>query len=184
MNPKLAVYIAIAAFGTGVGTTWFFFHEKYARTPDEPPVFTVVATTKDAGAVPPDVSQMSAAQGALTLGNWNYDRKNWKAAIENYRQAIAAGLDKADVRTDLGNAFRFSEEPQKALEQYRIAQKQNPRHENSFFNTATLYTGPLHDTANAILAWREYLQRFPDGEKAATARQFLLDAAEKPAAGK
>jgi uncharacterized protein HemY len=65
---------------------------------------------------------MTPAQAALTLGNWHYDHKAWPRAIENYRRAMVQGLDNPDVRTDLGSALRFSGEPQKVLEQYRIAQ--------------------------------------------------------------
>jgi tetratricopeptide (TPR) repeat protein len=129
----------------------------------------------------PDVSHLPPAQAALTLGNWNYDHQNWPQAIEQYQRAIAAGMDTADVRTDLGNAYRFSDEPKKALEQYQTARKLNPLHENSLINTATLYTEVLHDRANAGAAWREYLQRFPNGENAATARKFLLDETSPPA---
>ena len=60
-------------------------------------------------------------------------------------EAIAQGADTPDVRTDLGNCFRFLGQPQKALEQYAIAQKQNPQHENSLFNQISLYGDLLHD---------------------------------------
>ena len=84
-----------------------------------------------AAAEPPDVSQLPPADAARTLGNWNYDRQNWPHAIEHYEKAIARGADNPDVRTDLGNCFRFLGQPEKALEQYQIAQKENPLHENS-----------------------------------------------------
>ena len=63
----------------------------------------------------------------------------------------------------------------KALEQYQIAQRQNPRHENSLFNTAGLYGEVLRDPAKAAETWREYLRRFPDAAGAARARQFLAE---------
>jgi hypothetical protein len=185
MNLSAVILIAAVAFMAGVGGTWFFLHGKSGQTAaGEPPVFTTRQSGANGDMVEPDVSGMSAQEAAVTLGNWNYDRKNWAKAIGFYQQAVALGMGNADVRTDLGNAYRFSNEPQKALEQYRAAREQNPQHENSLFNMATLYSQVLHDPAAAMLAWREYLQRFPNGQNADTARKFLLDEAEKPAGGK
>jgi len=82
-------------------------------------------------------------------------------------------MDNADVRTDLGNALRFSGEPQKALEQYQTARRENPQHENSLCNMATLYAQVLNDPGNAVTAWREYLRLFPNGAKASAAKEFL-----------
>ena len=124
---------------------------------------------------PPDVSQLASPEAQLLLANWNYDRQNWTHAIEHYQQAISLGCDNADVRTDLGNCYRFTAEPQKALAQYQVAQQQNPRHEKSLLNTAGLYGEVLHDHTKAAELWREYLRRFPVSDGAARARQFLAE---------
>ena len=100
-------------------------------------------------AEPPDVSQLAPAEAARTLANWNYDRQNWTHAIEHYQAAMARGTDNPDVRTDLGNCFRFLGQPEKALEQYEIAQKENPLHENSLFNQISLFADLLHDKERA-----------------------------------
>ena len=109
----------------------------------------------------------------VARGNFFYDKSQWPQAIEAYRKAIAAGIDNPDVRTDLGNAFRFAEQPQKALEQYQIAQKQNPNHENSLFNQGGLYAFSMKNSKKAVTAWKAYLKRFPNGRNAAAARNFI-----------
>jgi tetratricopeptide (TPR) repeat protein len=121
----------------------------------------------------PDVSGLSPGQAAVVRGNFAYDRQNWPEAIREYQQAIAQGVDNADVRTDLGNAFRFSGQPQLALEQYSVAQNLNPQHENSLFNQISLYTEVLHDQARAIQLSEEFIQRFPSSAKAPAVRQQL-----------
>ncbi len=121
-------------------------------------------------------SSQNSAQRALSQGNAFYDGRNWNQAALQYEQAVAGGLDNADVRTDLGNAYRFLGQPQKALEQYRRAQKQNPQHEQSLFNQGGLYAFSLHDNAKAIAKWREYIQRFPQGATVAEARQLIVQA--------
>ena len=109
------------------------------------------------------------------LANWNYDRKDWSHAIEHYEQAIARGADHPDVRTDLGNCFRFVGQAQQALEQYEIAQKENPQHENSLFNQAGLFAEVLHDKARALLIAREFIARFPQSPRAESARKLILE---------
>ena len=116
---------------------------------------------------------MTPAQTALTLGNWYYDHERWPLAIENYQKALAGGLDNPNIRTDFGNALRFSGQPQKALEQYRLAQKQNPRHENSLFNQGAVYAIDLKQPAKGVAVWREYLKKFPSGQSVTQARRLI-----------
>ncbi|MEI8309781.1 MAG: tetratricopeptide repeat protein [Verrucomicrobiota bacterium] len=171
-----AILIAIVAFCAGFGISWLIFHEPPSKTTAQPPAFPTSVTSPAGGnseLVPPDVSQMSPAESSLALGNWYYDQSAWHKAIEAYQRAISLGLDNPDVRTDLGNALRFSGEPQKALEQYQTARRQNPQHENSLCNMATLYAQVLKNPVNADTAWREYLRLFPNGSKASAAKQFI-----------
>jgi len=121
----------------------------------------------------PDISQLSTADAAVVRGNMAYDHQQWADAIREYQQAIAGGRDNADVRTDLGNAFRFSDQAEKALEQYTIAQRQNPLHENSLFNQIGLFMEVMHDPNKAIPVCEEFIRRFPTSEKAARAKEQL-----------
>jgi len=178
-----AAIIAIAAFSAGAGMSWLILREGHSITAaQQPPTFVTQTAGPSAGnseQTPPDLSQLAPAEAALALGNWNYDHKAWQKAVEAYQRAISLGLDNADVRTDLGNALRFSGEPKKALEQYQTARRQNPQHENSLCNMAALYSQVLNDPGNAVTAWREYLRLFPDGEKASVARQFVATESQK-----
>ena len=174
-----------AAFLLGVGTTWLVMRGTSQEPPKQaiesflPPsgaganVSAVSQVTPSVAAQPPDVSQFSAPDAARALGNWNYDRQDWPHAIEHYQQAIASGADNPDVRTDLGNCFRFLGQPQKALEQYQLAQKENPLHENSLFNQISLYADFLRDKQRAAATARDFLARFPQSPQAAAARKRL-----------
>ena len=133
---------------------------------------------------PPDVSQLTPGEAARTLADWNYDRQNWPHAIEHYQEAIARGADNPDVRTDLGNCFRFLGQPQKAIEQYEIAQKENPQHENSLFNQAGLYAEALHDDQHALTIAQEFISRFPQSPKAQSAKELISRIREKRGSSK
>ena len=128
---------------------------------------------------PPTIAPFANGQTAqitLSQGNTLYDARNWSAAAFQYEQALAGGLDNANVRTDLGNCYRFLGQPQKALAQYQRAQKENLQHEPSLFNQGGLYAFSLKDNTKAIAKWREYIQRFPQGATVAEARQLIAQA--------
>ena len=115
----------------------------------------------------------SAAATARAAGNAAFDRKDWPTAVADYTQAITAGLDNPDVRTDLGTCYRNMQQPQQALDQFTIAQREDPQHENSLLNQGIVYAFDLHDTTQAASVWRQYLRRFPHGQHVTDVRHFL-----------
>ena len=157
--------IAAASFFAGALLMWFWFHFFAAPKP-------LPATS---GA--PEVSRMTPAQAAVTLGNWEYDHANWPAAVQHYERAIAAGLDTADLHTDLGTAHRYLGHGDQALAEFGIAQRKDPFHQNSLFNQAVVYAALFHDRPRAIAAAREYLRRFPQGRGADGARRIIEELA-------
>ncbi len=173
---RLPLFLLLA-FGLGVGTTWLLLRVS-ARAP-APVIQNFLPPTAGNGVASPgltqapDVSTLPPAEGARVLANWNYDQQNWAHAIEHYQQAIAGGIDNADVRTDLGNCYRFLGQPEQALEQYQMAQKQNPQHENSLFNQISLFVDLLHDPARSEAAARDFVTRFPLSPQVAKAKQSL-----------
>ena len=119
---------------------------------------------------------MSPSQAALILGNFAYDHQRWSEAIGKYQEAISSGIDNADVHTDLGNAYRFSGQPEEALNQYTIAQKLNPQHENSLFNQISLFSETLNQPGRAIPICEEFIRRFPTSDKIPAVQQQLAKA--------
>jgi hypothetical protein len=185
-QPSIPLMI-LAAFGLGAGAMWLAMRgssngppksqiETFTGAPagQSPGVFQSTAAT----AAPPDVSQLAPVEAARTLANWNYDQQNWTHAIEHYQEAIAGGADNPDVRTDLGNCFRFLAQPEKALEQYEIAQEENPLHENSLFNQISLYADLLHDKERAQAVARDFIDRFPQSPQVELVRARMLELQE------
>jgi len=168
--------LILGAFVLGAGGMWLMMRSSAPSGPRKLPAerLSPLPATE-----PPDVSQLDPANAAKILADWNYDRHNWAHAIEHYQEAIANGVDNPDVRTDFGNCFRFIGDPEKALEQYEIAQTENPKHENSLFNEAGLYADVLHDNQHALATAREFLQRFPQSDRAAAARQMISNLGER-----
>ena len=163
------ILTAVVSAAVGAGTTWLITSQRskseFHPLPLSPPATAFNAT--------PDVSGLSTRDAAVVLGNFAYDHQRWSEAIRQYEQAIASGIDTADVRTDLGNALRFSGQPDKALEQYTIAQRMNPQHENSLFNQISLFTEVLHEPTRAIPLCQEFIRRFPTSDKLPVVQQQL-----------
>ncbi len=153
--------------------------ESFLPAGTAPPVAKLSPAAVPVTATPPDVSQLAPPDASRTLANWNYDQQNWTHAMEHYQEAIARGADNPDVRTDLGNCFRFLAQPEKALEQYEIAQKQNPQHENSLFNQISLFAQVLHEQERAETVVKEFIARFPQSPQAEAARQLVQPAPEQ-----
>ena len=187
---------AIAAAAAGAVFTAAFVHfapprvpittaaQPAAQVPSPPASPPAVQSTEspspsDATAtpVPPPtiLLDLPASKVALNMGNWSYDAHNFTAAIVYYQEAIRHGIDTPDLRTDLGNAYRFTGDPPAALQQYQIAHASAPHHENSLFNQGGCYVD-LGDRAKATAIWKQYLLKFPNGQHCADARQLIAQA--------
>jgi tetratricopeptide (TPR) repeat protein len=118
---------------------------------------------------------MPSPQAALALGNWYFDHQNWQKAIDKYETAVGLGIDNADVRTDLGSAYRFSGNAQMALKEYQRAQIMDPKHENSLFNQGAIYVLMLKQPQKGVTVWKEYIKKFPHGESVNNAKKLIED---------
>src|SRR3981081_906313 len=146
------VLVGAIAFVIGAILTWAILSPLFSTCPP---------TSLRQNDVLPDVSAFTPSQGAVTLGNWYFDHHDWAKATEQYRKALSLGLDNADVRSDLGTAPRYNNQPEAAAAEYEIAQQENPGHENSLFNLATLYLQSLNQPERAIALLEQFRTRFP-----------------------
>jgi tetratricopeptide (TPR) repeat protein len=164
------ILTVIVSATMGAAVTWLIMSQR--STSNFRPV-SPASPTAVTNPAPPDVSGMPPGEAAVRLGNFAYDHQRWPEAIRRYQEAIANGVDNADVRTDLGNAFRFSGQPEQALQQYTSAQQQNPQHENSLFNQISLFSEALNEPARAIPIGEEFIRRFPKSDKIPAVREQL-----------
>jgi tetratricopeptide (TPR) repeat protein len=163
----------------GAAITWLIMSQSQrstSRTSAPASVPQPLQSNLIANPASPDVSGMPPGDAAVARGNFAYDHQQWPEAIRNYQEAIANGVDNADVHTDLGNSFRFSGQPEQALNQYLIAQKLNPQHENSLYNQISLFTETLNQPARAISICEEFVRRFPNSDKLPAVHEQLARA--------
>ena len=162
--------LGVAVFSsalTGGIVVWLLSGQKNT----EPAVFSPAAVV--AQPAPLAGPEAKPPTGIIESANWYYDHQRWSEAILGYEKALTAGFDNPDVRTDLGNCYRFSNRPEAALEQYQLAQKQDPKHEHSLYNQASLYSETLKNPAKADEVARQFLHSFPNNPSAAAVRKYL-----------
>ena len=94
----------------------------------------------------------------VELGNLYFDSDRPKEAIEAYRQYLAIKPDNPDVRTDMGIMHRKLAQFDKALEEFRKAAQNDPKHTNSRYNIGVVLLHDKQDIQGAIKAWEEYLK--------------------------
>ena len=158
------------------GTVTYLALQPRLRAPSAVATPTVASDPSSHLPSPDLTAGQPPAQADRTLGNFYYDHQNWPLAIKHYESAISQGSNDADIRTDLGNAYRFAARPDDALAQYQLAQKMNPAHEFSLFNQGGLYLQELMQPQKAVEVWNEYLTRFPQGRNVDAARQLIAQA--------
>jgi Flp pilus assembly protein TadD len=184
------VLLGAVAFVIGALVTWAILTQLAGRSSvlpqrtimiDGEPQRTRVSGS-EATDVLPDVSALAPAQGAVTLGNWYFDHHDWAKAAEQYRKAIGLGLDNADVRSDLGSALRFGNQLQAAAAEYETAQRENPEHENSLFNLATLYLQSLNQPGRAAELLEQFKTKYPRSGAIPRVDELLQEARKRSAA--
>ena len=100
------------------------------------------------------------------LGNLYFDTNQPREAIEAYSQYLAIKPDNADVRTDMGIMYRTLGDFDRAIQEFRLAAKSDPKHSNSRYNIGIVLLHDKQDIKGAIKAWEEYLKVDPGSERA------------------
>lgn len=187
-------YVIVIALAGAVGTgSALFITNRQNKAPAPPanilnPGTNITSAPADGAAPTPSTTDepppmlagnMPPPQAALTLGNWYFDHRNWEKCIKKYKLAISLGLDNPNVRTDLGSAYRFSGDAEKALKEYEHAQEMDPSHENSLFNQGAVYVLMLKQPQKGVDIWKEYLERFPQGQSVEHAKKLIAHAEEE-----
>ncbi len=117
----------------------------------------------------------------VELGNLYFDTDQPKEAIEAYGHYLAVKPDNPDVRTDMGIMYRKLGQFDRAIEEFRKAARNDPKHVNSRYNIGLVLLHDKGDIQGAIKAWEEYLKVDPNSEKAQRIRSQIEKMKSMPA---
>jgi cytochrome c-type biogenesis protein CcmH/NrfG len=117
----------------------------------------------------------------VELGNLYFDTDQPKEAIEAYKQYLAVKPENPDVRTDMGIMYRKLGDFDRAVEEFRKAAQNDPRHINSRYNLGLVLLHDKQDMKAAIKAWEDYLKVDSRSERAERIRAQIEKMKAMPA---
>jgi Tfp pilus assembly protein PilF len=97
----------------------------------------------------------------VKLGNVFYDGQQFANAIQYYERALAIHPDNADVRTDMGTAYWYAGDANKALSAMETSLKYRPGHPQTLFNLGWVRWQGKSDPNSP---WRNY-RNFASGDE-------------------
>jgi len=119
----------------------------------------------------------------VKLGNLFYDGKEFPPAIQYYERALLIHPDNPDVRTDMGTAYWYTGNAEKALAAMETSLKYRPGHPQTLFNLGWVRWQGKQDPKGAIDAWQQLLKANPDYPQRQQVEQDIAKAKEHASRG-
>lgn len=101
-------------------------------------------------------------EAVVSLGNVYYDGNQYPEAIRYYQRGLEIDSNNADVRTDLGTAYWYMGDADRALVEFRKSLKIRPDHPGTLFNMGIVEWQGKMDPAAAVAAWQQLLKGNPN----------------------
>jgi tetratricopeptide (TPR) repeat protein len=122
----------------------------------------------------------------VQLANLYFDAEKYDDAITWYAAALKLAPNDVNVSTDLGVSYYYTNQPDKALEQFEKSLKLDPKHAKTLLNVGIVKAFGKQDLKGAADAWQEVLKVAPDSPEAQAAKRGLegLSSAHPAVAGK
>lgn len=99
----------------------------------------------------------------VKLGHNYFDSNQYVQAVEAYDKALEMNRNDPNVLTDQGIMFRRLGWYDRAVKNFKEANKLSPTHHQSLFNLGLVYREDIQDFKSAIDAWERYVQVAPAG---------------------
>jgi cytochrome c-type biogenesis protein CcmH/NrfG len=119
----------------------------------------------------------------VKLGNLYYDGQQYAPAIQYYERALTIHLDNPDVRTDMGTAYWYTGNAEKALAAMETSLKYRPGHPQTLFNLGWVRWQGKQDPKGAIEAWQQLLKANPDYPQKQQVEQYIAKAKQHATRG-
>jgi tetratricopeptide (TPR) repeat protein len=102
-----------------------------------------------------------------------FDAGRYQEAAKWYEDALRIEPKNADVSTDLGITYYYTNQPDRALAQFDRSLAIDPKHSKTLLNIGVVRAFAKQDLAGAVKAWQQVLDLAPDTPEARAARQAL-----------
>ena len=119
----------------------------------------------------------------VKLANVYYDGQQFQNAIQYYERAVAIHPENVDVRTDMGTAYWYTGNADKAVAAMETSLKYRPGHRQTLFNLGWVRWQGKSDPQGAITAWEQLLKANPDYPQKQQVEQCIAKAKEHASKG-
>jgi cytochrome c-type biogenesis protein CcmH/NrfG len=119
----------------------------------------------------------------VKLGDLFYDGQQFPSAIQYYERAVAIHPENPDVRTDMGTAYWYTGNADKALAAMETSLKYRPGHPQTLFNLGWVRWQGKQDPKGAIAAWQQLLKANPNYPQKQQVEQYIAKAKEHATRG-
>jgi len=109
----------------------------------------------------------------VQLGNMYFDAGRFQESADWYEQALKIHPDDVNASTDLGIAYYYMNQPDKALAQFDKSLAIDPKHGKTLLNVGIVRAFGKSDLKGAAEAWQKLVDVAPSSEEARAARQAL-----------
>lgn len=116
------------------------------------------------------------AETLAQTGNLYYDAQQFNTSVEYYGRALAVDPKNAAVRTDMGTAYLYLNDPDRAIQEFQNALKDNPKHGQAMFNLGLAEWRGKGDAPAAVATWEKLLKTVPDFPERANVEQMIAQA--------
>ena len=113
------------------------------------------------------------AKPRVQLANLYFDAERYDDAIKWYSEAVKLSPNDVDVSTDLGVCYYYTNQPDKALEQFDRSLKLDARHTKTLLNVGIVKAFGKQDLEGAMRAWQQVLEIAPDSAEGQAAKRAL-----------
>ena len=122
-------------------------------------------------------AQQNPADAAtrIQLANMYFDAERFQEAADWYEQALKIDPKNINASTDLGIAYYYMNQPDRALAQFDKSLAIDPRHAKTLLNVGIVRAFGKQDLKGATEAWQKVIEVAPAGSDEARAAQQALD---------
>ena len=190
MKPE-AIVLAVAGTFFGIIIGWVIGSQQTGPPPMAAPSAQQAAaqTSGAATQAAPAPHQLDQAQGEalqaaaagnpadvqtrVQLGKLYFDAERYEDAANWYQEALRLAPRDANVSTDLGVAFYYLNQTDRALQQFEQSLSIDPGHTKTMLNKGIVLAFGRQDLKGAVASWEKLIATAPDSQEAAVARRSL-----------
>ena len=109
----------------------------------------------------------------IQLANLYFDSERFQDAAKWYEEALKINPRDANASTDLGIAYYYMNQPDRALEQFERSLAADPSHSKTYLNIGVVRAFGKQDLEGASKAWQKVIELAPDSPEGRAAKQAL-----------